>query len=211
MNPHRRILVAALAAAPFALAPFGALAQERPQYTELKPPQPTESGGKIEVIEFFWYGCPHCYNLEPTLEAWAKKLPADVALRLIPAVFNERWAYDAAIFYTFDALGVLERVHRPFFDAIHRDRLRTDNPAALSEWLGKNGIDPKKFQETFKSFGVQSKTRRATQQTVAYKIDGTPAMAVQGRFTVSAEQGRTQQGLLQTVDYLVDLVRRNKS
>ncbi len=88
MNPHRRTLVAALAAAPFALAPFGALAQERPQYTELKPPQPTESGGKIEVIEFFWYGCPHCYNLEPTLEAWAKKLPADVALRLIPAVFN---------------------------------------------------------------------------------------------------------------------------
>jgi thiol:disulfide interchange protein DsbA len=192
------------------LAPFGALAQARPQYTELKPAQPTESGNKIEVVEFFWYGCPHCYNLEPFIEAWTKKLPPDVALRRIPAVFNERWGYDAAIFYAFDALGVLDRVHRPFFDAIHQDRLRTDNPAALNEWLQKHNIDPKRFQETFKSFGVQSKTRRATQQTLAYKIDGTPAMAVQGRYTVSADQGRSQQGLLETVDYLVDMVRKQR-
>lgn len=205
MNPQRRSLVIALA-----LAPLGARAQGRPQYTELKPPQPVETPGKIEVIEFFWYGCPHCYSLEPVIEPWAKKLPADVVLRLVPAVFNDRWGYDAAIFYTFDAMGVLDRVHRPFFDAIHRDHLRSDNTAALSEWLQKNGIDPKKFGDTFKSFGVQSKTRRATQQTIAYKIDGTPAMAVQGRYTVSAEQGRTQQGLLQTVDYLVDLVRKQK-
>jgi thiol:disulfide interchange protein DsbA len=206
MNPHRRALVIALG-----LAPFGALAQARPQYTELKPAQPTETGNKIEVVEFFWYGCPHCYNLEPFIDAWMKKLPPDVALRRVPAVFNERWGYDAAIFYTFDALGVLERVHRPFFDAIHQDRLRTDNPAALNEWLQKHNIDPKRFQETFKSFGVQSKTRRATQQTVAYKIDGTPAMAVQGKYTVSADQGRSQQGLLETVDYLVDMVRKQKS
>ena len=206
MNPHRRALVVALG-----LAPFGAVAQARPQYTELKPAQPTETGNKIEVVEFFWYGCPHCYNLEPYIEAWTKKLPPDVALRRIPAVFNERWGYDAAIFYTFDALGVLDRVHRPFFEAIHQDRLRTDIPAALNEWLQKHNIDPKKFQETFKSFGVQSKTRRATQQTVAYKIDGTPAMAVQGRYTVSADQGKSQQGLLETVDYLVDMVRKQKS
>ena len=205
MNPQRRSLVIALA-----LAPLGARAQARPQYTELKPPQPVETEGKIEVIEFFWYGCPHCYSLEPVLEAWKQKLAADVQLRLVPAVFNDRWGLDAAIYYTFDALGVVDRVHRPFFDAIHRDHLRTDNSAALSEWLQKNGIDPKKFGETFKSFGVQSKTRRATQQTLAYKIDGTPAMAVQGRYTVSAEQGRTQQGMLQTVDYLVELVRKQK-
>ena len=205
MNAHRRALVVALG-----LAPFGALAQTRPQYTELKPAQPTESGNKIEVVEFFWYGCPHCYNLEPFLETWAKKLPPDVALRRIPAVFNERWGYDAAIYYAFDALGVLDRAHRPFFNAIHQDRLRTDNPAALNEWLQKNNIDPKKFQEAFKSFGVQSKVRRATQQTVAYKIDGTPAMAVNGRYTVSADQGGSQQGLLQTVDYLVDMVRKQK-
>jgi len=205
MNPQRRSLVIALA-----LAPLAARAQGRPQYTELRPPLPVETTGKIEVIEFFWYGYPHCYSLEPVLEAWAKKLPADVQLRLVPAVFNERWGHDATIYYTLDAMGVVERVHSALFDAIHRDHLRTDDPQALNQWLQRNNVDTKKFAETFRSFGVQSKTRRAAQQTLAYKIDGTPAMAVQGRYTVSAEQGRTQQGLLDTVDYLVELVRKQK-
>jgi len=191
--------------------PFMALGQNRFQYTELKPPQPVDTDGKkIEVVEFFWYGCPHCYNLEPLLETWVKKLPPDVQFRRIPAVFNDRWALDAAIFYTFEALGVLDKLHRPFFDAIHRDHLRSENQAAMSEWLTKNGVDPKKFYETFKSFGVQSKTKRATQLSVAYKIDGTPAMAVQGRYTVSAEQGGSREGMLDTTSYLVDLVRKGK-
>ena len=191
--------------------PFMALGQNRFQYTELKPPQPIDTDGKkIEVVEFFWYGCPHCYNLEPLLETWVKKLPPDVQFRRIPAVFNDRWALDAAIFYTFEALGVLDKLHRPFFDAIHRDHLRSENQAAMSEWLTKNGVDPKKFSETFKSFGVQSKTKRAAQLSVAYKIDGTPAMAVQGRYTVSAEQGGSREGMLDTSSYLVDQVRKGK-
>ena len=205
MDLQRRTLLVAIA-----LAPLAARAQPRPNYTELKPPQPVETNGKIEVIEFFWYGCPHCYTLEPYVENWSKKLPPDVLLRRVPAIFNDRWAQDAAIFYTFDALGVLEKLHRPFFDAIHRDHLRTDNSQALAEWLQKNGIDARKFNETLKSFGVQSRTRRAAQQTVAYKIDGTPAMAVHGRYTVSAEQGGTQSGILQAVDYLVEMVRKRK-
>jgi thiol:disulfide interchange protein DsbA len=192
-------------------APLMASAQSRFQYTELKPPQPVDTDGKkIEVVEFFWYGCPHCYNLEPLLETWVRKLPPDVQFRRIPAVFNDRWAYDAAIFYTFEALGVLDKLHRPFFDAIHRDHLRSDSQAAMSEWLSKNGVDPKKFYETFKSFGVQSKTKRAAQLSVAYKIDGTPAMAVQGRYTVSAEQGGSREGMLDTTSYLVEQVRKAK-
>jgi thiol:disulfide interchange protein DsbA len=188
-----------------------AMAQGQYQYTELKPAQPTETEGKkIEVVEFFWYGCPHCYNLEPYIERWAKKLPPDVEFRRIPAVFNQRWGHDAAIFYTFEALGVLDRVHRPFFDAIHRDRLDTTNEQAMTQWLQKNNIEPKKFFDTMKSFSVQSKTRRAAQLSVAYKIDGTPAMAVQGRYTVSAEQGRSQQGMIDTVNYLVEQVRKGK-
>ena len=160
------------------------------------------------MIEFFWYGCIHCYNLEPLIENWEKKLPGDVQFRRVPAVFNERWAQDAAIFYSFEALGVLDKVHRTFFDAIHRERLNTANQQVLTEWLQKQGVDPKKFFDTLKSFGVQSKTRRATQQSIAYKIDGTPAMAVQGRYTVSAEQGGSREGMLQTVDYLVEQVRK---
>jgi len=205
----KRILAIALAA--FLALPGLALAQGKYAYTELKPQQPTEAAaGKVEVLEFFWYGCPHCYTLEPSIEAWTKKLAADVQFRRVPAVFNERWGHDAAIFYTFEALGVLNKLHRPFFDAIHRDRLRTDNQQALSEWLQKNGVDANRFFDTMKSFGVQTKLRRAAQLSVAYRIDGTPAMAVQGRYTVSAEQGRSHQGMIETVDYLVDLARKQK-
>ena len=203
-----RSVVAILLAAFLAL-PSGASAQQI-QYGELNPPQPVENASKIEVIEFFWYGCPHCYSLEPYIETWLKKLPPDVEFRRVPAVFNSRWGHDAAIFYTLEAMGVLEKLHRPLFDAIHKSSLRTDNEAAFGEWLQKNGVDPKKFTDTMKSFGVQSKLRRATQQTVAYKIDGTPAMAVAGRYTVSAEQGKTQQGMLQAVDGLVALARKQK-
>ncbi len=203
----KRIFLALLAAC---LAAGPALAQPQFAYTELKPPQPVETQGKIEVVEFFWYGCPHCYNLEPFIESWLKKLPPDAQFRRVPAVFNERWGHDAAIYYTFEALGVIDKLHRPFFDAIHRDHLRTDSPPALNEWLEKNGIEPRRFNDTMKSFGVQSKLRRATQLTLSYRIDGTPAMAVQGRYTVSADQGRSQKGMLDTVDYLVDMVRKKQ-
>ena len=185
--------------------PLGAAAQQKYNYTELKPPIPAEGGAKIEVLEFFWYGCIHCYNLEPQIDTWLKKLPSDVQFRRVPAVFNERWALDAAIFYAMEAMGVLDKLHRPLFDAIHKDRLRTDNQQAFGEWLQKQGVDSKKLFETVRSFGVQSKTRRAAQLTVAYKVDGTPAMGVDGRFMVPA-----QQGMLQAVESLVEQVRKQK-
>ena len=192
-------------------APLIALAQGAPKFSELKPAQPVSvEGNKIEVIEFFWYGCPHCYNLEPVLETWLKKLPPDVQFKRVPAVFNPRWEHDAEIFYTFDAMGVLDKVHKPFFDAIHQNGLRTDNPEAMAQWLQRNGIDPKKFNETMKSFTVKSRTGRAKQMSVAYNIDGTPAMAVQGKYTVSAEQGGSREGMLQTVSYIVDQIKKGK-
>ena len=208
MNLRRRTLVLALG-----LAPFGALAQARPtaglDYTELKPAQPVEVQGKIEVLEFFWYGCPHCYTLEPLLEKWIPTLPADAQFRRVPAVFNNpAWARDAGIYYTFDALGVVSKLHRPFFDAIHRDRLKTRDPVSFNDWLQKNGVNVKKFDEAMKSFGVQSKLRRATQVSAAYRIDGTPALAVNGRYTVSAEQGRTQQGMLAIAEHLIGVARK---
>ena len=194
-----------------ALAMPVAWAQGNFQYTELKPTQPVEADGKkIEVLEFFWYGCIHCYNLEPALETWLKKLPPDTQFRRVPAVFNQRWAHDAVIYYTMEAMGLVDKLHRPLFDAIHRDKLDTANEKALSQFLQKHGVDPKKFLETMKSFGVQSKARRAVQLTTAYKIDGTPAMAVQGRYTVSADQGRSREGMIETVTHLVEQVRKGK-
>ena len=207
MNHHRRRLVAAIALAPL-------LAQAQPNgegsaYTTLKDELPVETQGKIEVAEFFWYGCIHCYNLEPLLETWGPKLPADAQFRRIPAVFNDRWALDASIYYAFEALGVLDKLHRPFFDAIHRDRLKSDNPQALAEWLTRNGLDARKFDATMKSFGVQSKVKRAAQITAAARIDGTPALLVHGRYTVSAEQGRSREGMLANTEALLGVVRKS--
>lgn len=209
MNPNRRSAVAALL-----LWPALARAQvpgESIAYTTLKRPLPLESQGKIEVAEFFWYGCIHCYRLEALLEAWVPKLKPDTQFRRIPAVFDDpRFVHDAAIFYSFEALGLLGKLHRPFFDAIHVNRLRTTNTQALVEWLTRNGVDAKKFEATMNSFGVQSKVRRAGQLTAAAAIDGTPALAVHGRFTISAEQGPTHEGMLATADRLIGIVRRTQ-
>jgi thiol:disulfide interchange protein DsbA len=203
MNPLRRSLIAAIA-----LSPLAARAQQPREFTELPKQLPVDDPARVEVAEFFWYGCIHCYNLEPALEAWVPKLPPYAYFRRIPAVFNERWAVDAGIYYSFEALGVLDKLHRPFFEAIHKDRLKTDNPAALSEWLQKNGIEPKKMEETMRSFGVQSKVKRAAQYTGGAKIDGTPALMVHGRYTISTEQGRTQQGMLANAEKLLPVVRK---
>ncbi len=200
MNRYRRTLIAAIA-----LSPLASLGQPRASFTEVRPPMPVDAEGKIEVAELFWYGCIHCYTLEPALEGWLKSVPADVQFRRIPAIFNQRWAHDAAIFYAFESMGLLGKLHRPFFDAIHRDHLQSDKPAALEEWLAKNGVDAKKFSETLKSFGVQSKVRKAAQLTVASKIDGTPAIVVQGRYQVPAGDR-----MLDNVNEAISLARKQK-
>lgn len=201
MNRTRRFLAILLAALPLVA---GAQPRGGEDYMVLEVPQAVEVPGRIEVIEFFWYGCIHCYNLEPALENWVKKLPRDVNFRRVPAVLSQSWARDAQIFYAMEALGLLERLHRPLFDAIHRDKLRTDRPEALNEWLTRNGVDAKKFDETLRSFSVQSKARRAAQMTIAYRVDGTPAMAVQGRYVVPGGSR-----ILPTTDYLIDFVRQS--
>jgi protein dithiol oxidoreductase (disulfide-forming) len=209
MNRIKILALAALTSAAAFLAP-AALAQPKSgtDYSELKAPQAVEVPGKVEVVEFFWYRCPHCYSLEPVLEAWVKKLPADVQFRRIPAVLSDNWAIDARIFYAFEAMGVLDKVHKAFFDAIHKDRLNIANEAAMNEWLKKNGIDRKKFDDAVKSFGVQAKVKRAAQLSAAYQLDGVPLLAVQGKYTVSAEQGGTQNGMLATTDHLIDVARK---
>jgi thiol:disulfide interchange protein DsbA len=205
MNRARRTLVVALSLTPLALASGRVFAQANGAFSELKPPLHVESEGKIEVLEFFWYGCIHCYNLESKLDAWLKTLPKDVQFRRVPAVLSDRWGHDATIFYAFEAMGLLDKLHRPFFEAIHVNRLRTDNAASLNGWLEKQGLDPKKVNEVARSFGVQSKVKRAIRLTSDYRIEGTPAMAVHGRYTVPASDA-----MLDTVNQLVAAVRKNK-
>jgi thiol:disulfide interchange protein DsbA len=190
------------------LAPRLAVAQQKFSYRPISPEQHTYSPGQIEVVEFFWYGCPHCYNLEPFIEKWLAKKPKDVAFVRLPAILDDDWARDAAIFYSLDAMGLIDKLHRPLFDAIHRSRLRTDNQAALDEWLGKNGVDPKKFKAVFTSPTIESAVVRAKRLTAAYRVDGTPAMAVQGKYYISARDAGDQQYMLDTVDYVVGIVRK---
>ncbi len=202
MKRLTRVLIAALCFVPLAVLAQPSAGDD---YIQLKVPQSTEvAAGKIEVVEFFWFGCPHCYNLEPLLEQWIKRLPADVEFRRIPAVFNPRWGRDAGIFYAMQALGVEAKLHRPLFDAIHRDHLDSMPGEAFNQWLAKQGLDPRKFEETVKSFGVQSKVRRAAQLSVSYGIDGVPALAVHGRYVVPASQN-----MLGITDYLIGVVRRS--
>ena len=174
-------------AAVFAFAAAGAWAQAPTPFALLNPPQPTEGGGKIEVIEFFWYGCPHCYHLEPAVTAWLKTAPPDVVFKRVHAVPNATWGVHATIFYTLESMGLVERLHQKVFDAIHKDNLNLANPKVRDDWLAKNGVDPAKYAEVEKSFTVVTKVARARQLTQSYKVDGVPRIFVGGKYYTAPE------------------------
>lgn len=189
------------------------LAQAQPtagvEYRELSAAQPTDAVGKIEVIEFFWYGCPHCYNFEPVIEPWVKKLPKDTQFRRVPAIFNDDWAQGARAYYALEAIGEGQRLHKPLFDAVHKDsKLKVANEAALTEWLGKQGVDTKKFAAAYRSFSVEGKVKRAAQLTQAYKIEGVPTMAVNGKYVVVTDNIKSFEQMLAVADYLIDQTRK---
>ena len=195
---------AALLAAIIAVAGFGLHAQQPGQpYELLSPPQPTESADKVEVIEFFWYGCPHCYALEPSLAAWVQKLPKDVVFKRVHANIGS-WQAHATIYYTLEAMGMLDSMHPKVFEAIHKGGVRLDNPKARDEWLAKNGVEPAKFEEVSKSFSVVTKLQRARQMTASYKVDSVPKLVVDGKYIVTGENV-VRDG---TLDQVIAMARR---
>lgn len=210
--PNRLIRNLAIAMLTAAVALSGNVLAQTPakgtNYIELSPPQPTESSGKIEVIEFFWYGCPHCYALEPLVEPWSKKLQKDVVFKQVPAVFNDQWGVAARVYYALDAINEETRVRSALFDAIHKEGLRITSESAVEEWLGKKGVSVEKYKAAYKSFGVESRVRRASQMTQAYRLDGVPAFAVQGRYVASASLNNDRQQLLSVTDHLIGEVRK---
>jgi thiol:disulfide interchange protein DsbA len=205
-----------LAAAFVAVASTAALAQGRltpgKDYVELSPPLATETGDKNEVIEFFWYRCPHCYALEPYLESWVKKLPQDTQFRRVPAVFNDDWALDARVFYALEAIGQVDRLHRALFDQIHKNGgagLRGPTYMKfVSDWLAKQGVDMAKYDAALRSFGVETKVKRASQNAQSYKLDGVPAIALNGRYLVSAAQVGDRQGMIDVSEALLQQARK---
>lgn len=155
--------------------------KEGRDYITLPQPQPTESRDKIEITEFFWYGCPHCYEFEPTLHAWLKTLPDDVSFRRVPADFG-RWTGGARLYYTLQALGEEERLHAQLFNAIHRERLNFNNQKAVGDWLVKKGVERKKFDDIYRSFSVNTNVSRAQQLTRSHGLDGVPVVVLGGKY-----------------------------
>jgi thiol:disulfide interchange protein DsbA len=164
-----------------------AAAQPAPgrDYRVMSPPQPVESGKRIEVLEFFWYGCPHCNALQPPLRVWLKQKPADVEFRRVPAVFSDSWIPLTWTYYTLEAMGIVDKLHYDVFDAIHEQKVRLSDQKVLFDWVAKQGIDANKFAETYNSFGVKSRGMRSIEMTKAYDIPGTPALTVDGKYLVA--------------------------
>lgn len=201
----------ALAAAAALLAvAFAAHAQKT--YAPMNPPQATEGGGKVEVIEFFWYGCPHCYHLEPALNTWVKNAPKDVTFKRIPAVPSPSWEPLAQVYYTIEAMGLLEQYHAKIFDAIHKENQNLGNKNVREKWLAANGIDPAKYAEVEKSFSVASKVQRAKQLTAAYKVDSVPRLVVNGRYFTGPElAGGADQRMTAALDEMIAVARKQKA
>jgi thiol:disulfide interchange protein DsbA len=183
---------------------------EGTQYVRLARPAPVSlpPDKKIEVVEFFWYECPHCNAFEPLLDAWAKRLPADVVLHRVPVGFTARHQLGQKLYYALEELGVLETMHRRVFAAIHVQNRRLNTEADMVAFVTANGIDGAKFSEAFRSFSVNTKAARARQLSDAYKIDGVPALGIQGRYFTAASLAGSHERALAVADYLIDRVRK---
>jgi thiol:disulfide interchange protein DsbA len=173
-------------------------------YDVINPPVRSVDPATIEVAEFFWYGCGHCYSFEPIVEAWKKTLPAGVTFRGIPAVWHEKMELHALAFYTAEALGVLDTMHMAIFRAMNVDRKPLGSEKEIAALFVANGVAEEEFNKAFNSFGVSSQVRQAVATAKAAQITGTPALMVNGKYHVSGRKAGTQSDMLKVVDYLVE-------
>ncbi len=191
-----------------------AQAQTLPQlsrdYIRLDPPRPVASGDKIEVIEFFYYGCPVCYELEPALARWYFNSPGTVALRRVPALSSDNWDHFAKLFYSLEAVGQLGRLHWPVYDQFHFDGVKLNEEAGMLNWVGKNGIDKERFISAYRSPAVQEKLVAARQMIQTYDIKGVPSIVVDGKFVTSASMTGGTRELMRVLAQLVELAHKER-
>jgi thiol:disulfide interchange protein DsbA len=175
----------------------------------LDKPAPVEApAGKVEVVEFFWYSCPHCNSFEPALDEWIKKAPKDVAVRRVPIAFRADFEPQQRLFYVLEAMNKVDELHKKVFYAIHVEKQMLNTPDLIAAWAEKQGLNKAKFLETYNSFSVATKARKATQLQDAYKIDGVPALGVAGRYFTSGSMAQTMARALLVTDYLIAQVRK---
>lgn len=202
----REFLKLSVASAVVAAVSPAALAQRKTptagaEYKLITPPQSVDTAGKIEVLEFFWYACPHCAAIEPLLKDWVKQLPNDIVFRKAHVPFNE--IKHQQLFYTLEAMGKADEYGDKIFGAIHSDRNRLDSFDKISELLSKAGIDAKVFKDTWESFSVQTRMRKATSSAATYKVESVPSVVVNGTYLTSPSSAGGNQALLQVLDHLI--------
>jgi thiol:disulfide interchange protein DsbA len=212
-RPRGLAFVAALAAVLW-LVLFAGLASaqlvEGKNYYRLKSPQPIESGKKIEVVEFFSYGCPHCAELEPYLDAWLAKLPPDVQFRRVPVMFQDRWIPLGKVYYTLDALGEEQKLSPDVFKAIHGGGTALWNEKTFFDWAATKGLDRKKVEDVWGSFTIAGKMNRARQLAQAYNVQSVPTVIVDGKFLTASDLVGTHANLPGAIDELIAKARAER-
>ncbi len=192
--------------------PLSALAEdafsEGVAYARIVPAQPTAEPDKIEVVELFWYGCPHCHRFQPYLERWLKNKPDDVVYIRMPAILSDSWALLARAYYAAEALGKLEEIHQPLFKAIHEQKRRFSTERDVAAFFAEHGVSNEDFRKVFHSFSVESKVRRARQMTRRYHIQGTPSVVINGKYRSNPGMSRGFDNLIRVIDFLVEKERR---
>ena len=179
-------------------------------YRILPIAQPVEPKGKVEVIEFFWYGCPHCYDFEPELSAWVKRQPKDVVFRRVPVAFRDDFMVHSQLFYALEAMGKGDAMNEKVMYAMHKENKRLMTENEIADWAVSQGIDRNTFLATYRSFAVVSKARAARQLADAYRIDGVPTIVMQGRYVTSPSIAGTKAKAITVMDYLVQKIRADK-
>jgi thiol:disulfide interchange protein DsbA len=197
------------------LLPLAQAQAKKPQagrdYQVLDPQAAVDApAGKVEVVEFFWYSCPHCNVFEPTLSEWVKKLPKDVAFRRVPIAFRDDFVPQQRLFFALEAMGLVEKLHTKVFAAIHGEKQNLATGEAITEWVGRQGVDKAKFVEQYNSFSVVTKAGRASKLQNAYKVEGVPALGVAGRFYTDGSMAGSMERALQVVESLVAEVRAGR-
>lgn len=193
----------------FATAVQAQAPKEGSEYLVLDKRAPVEApAGKVEVVEFFWYSCPHCNRFEPALEEWIKKAPKDVVVRRVPIAFRPDFEPQQRLYYVLEAMNKVQELHKKVFYAIHAEKQLLNTPELIVAWVEKQGVNKAKFLELYNSFSVATKARKATQLQDAYKIDGVPALGVAGRFYTSGSIAKTMERALVVTDHLINEVRK---
>ena len=178
-------------------------------YELIVPPQPGESPGRIEVLEFFSYGCPHCKDFHPLVMAWAARLPRDVIFKRVPVTFGRAtWTNLARLYYGLEATGDLVRLDEAVFRAIHEERINLFTPSAIMAWVKREGVDEKRFKAAFDSFGVSTQISRSDQMVRSYRVRSVPQLTVAGRYQVTGQAARSLADLLPIADALIEMSRR---